>query len=52
MPLPADWFCMSRKGLDRGGGLVHPKGENIMAVSWLGCENSSVEPFLVFQVQV
>ena len=27
-----DWFCMSRKGRTEGGGLVHPKVENSMAV--------------------
>ena len=37
-----------QKGWDRGGGLVHPNGENSMVVSGLGCENSSVEPFLLF----
>jgi len=34
-----------------GGGLMHPKCDNSMAVSGLGCENPSVEmgePFLSF----
>ena len=33
-----DWFCMSRKGRTGGGGLVHPKGVNSMAVSVFGCK--------------
>jgi len=38
---------MRRKVGTGGGGLVHPNGEDIMAVSWLGCENASVGQFLV-----
>ena len=30
---------MSRKGGTRGGGLVHPEGENNLAMSGLDCEN-------------
>ena len=36
-----DWFCMIRKGRTEGGGLVHIKAENSMAVSGLGLENLS-----------
>jgi len=32
-----DWFCVSSKGGTVGSGLVHPKGENSMAISWHGC---------------
>ena len=35
-----------------GGGLVHSKGENSMAVTGLGCENPLGEPFLSFGVQM
>jgi len=52
MPLPAtfigDWFCVSRKGWAGEGGLIHPKGENSMAVSGPGCENTSLGSFLLF----
>jgi len=41
---------MSRKGGTGGDGLVHPKGENSMAVSGNGCENPSVGPFLLLYV--
>jgi len=34
--------CPWEKWWDRGGGLVHPKGENNMAMSGLGCENHSI----------
>ena len=39
---------LGSNGGTRGGGLVHPKGENSMAMFGLGCENPSVgagEPF-------
>jgi len=46
MSLPAmslgDWFCMSRKGGTGRGKLVHPEGENSMAMSGLGCGNPLV----------
>jgi len=32
-----------------GGGLVHPKGENSMAVSGLGCENPRLSHFSHFE---
>jgi len=44
--LPA---CPWENGGTVGDGLVHPKDENSMAMSGLGCENPSVgvgEPFL------
>ena len=46
MSLPAmsfgDWFCFSRKGRIGGGGWVHPKGANNMAVYGLVCRNNLV----------
>ena len=41
-----DWFCMSKKGGTGGGGLIHSKGENSMALSGLGCESPSVRPLI------
>ena len=38
-----DWFHISRKGGTGGGGLVHPKGENSLAMSGL----ASIGPFLL-----
>jgi len=35
-------FCVSRKGRTGGGGWVHPKGANSMAMSGLGCEGHLV----------
>jgi len=35
-------FCVSRKGGIGGGGLVHPKGTNSVAVSELGYRNDLV----------
>ena len=35
-------FCMSRKGGTGGGGWVHPKGANSMAVSGLVSRNNLV----------
>ena len=43
--LPA---CPRENGGTGGGGLVHPKGENSMAMCGLGCKNPAVgvgEPF-------
>ena len=31
-------LCASREDVARGGGWVHPKGADSMAVSWLGLE--------------
>jgi len=46
MSLPAtslgDWFSGSRKDETEGVGYIHPKGENSIAVSRLGCKNPSV----------
>ena len=42
-----DKLCVSRKGETGVGELVHPKGENIMVVSGLSCENPLVGPFLL-----
>ena len=36
-----DRLCVSRKGGTRGGGWMHLKGANRMAVSGLGCEKPS-----------
>ena len=37
-----DRFCTSRKGGTRGGGWVHPKGADSMAMSKLACEKPLV----------
>ena len=46
MSLPAmslgDNFCVSRTGGTGGGGWVHPKGANSMAVSGLACRKALV----------
>ena len=34
-------FSMTKNGRTGGGGLVHPKGENSMAMSGFGCKNCS-----------
>ena len=36
MPM-GDRFFMSKKGRTGGDGRVHRKGENSMAMSWVGC---------------
>ena len=41
---PGDKFCASRKGLTGGGGWVHPKGANSMAVSVLGSRRPWLAP--------
>ncbi len=33
---PGDRFCVSRKGVTRGGGWVHPRGENGVVQPWMG----------------
>jgi len=38
-----DRFCLSRKGGIGGGGWVHPKGADSMAVSGLRFENALVD---------
>ena len=40
-------FC-THEILCKGGGLVHPEGENSMPMSGLGYENPLVGPFLLF----
>jgi len=35
-------FCVSRKGQTEGGGWVHPKGANSMAMSGLTCRKALV----------
>ena len=35
-------FCMNRKGRTGGGGWVHPKGANSMAMSGLACRKALV----------
>ena len=37
-----DRFCFSRMGGIEGGGWVHQKGANSMAMSWLSCRNDLV----------
>ena len=37
-----DRFCVSRKGGTGGGGWVHPKGANSMAISGFACEKPLV----------
>ena len=39
-----DKFCVSRKGETGGGGWVHLKSTNSMAVSWLARKKPLVEP--------
>jgi len=50
MSLPAmsfgDWFCFSRKGGIEGGGWVHPKGADSMAISGLRFRNTLGGPLL------
>jgi len=48
-PILGRQVLCKQKGWDGEHGLVHPKGENSMAVSGLGCESSSVGPFLLFK---
>ena len=42
-----DLFCVSSKGGTGGGGLVHPKVENTMAVSGFGCVHVGSLSYLV-----
>jgi len=39
-----DRFCVSRKGETGGGGWVHLKSTNSMAMSGLACNKPLVEP--------
>ena len=43
-----DWFCFSRNGRIGGGGWVHPKGANSMAMSRLGYRNDLAGYFCPF----